>query len=100
MEDEYLEKRNNIFLDVVEAKVELGEVGQGDEGGAGNLLQVIVVQIEDAEVSQTLETVLGDGTDPVLELSKSFPDIFTIFREGHYAKWSPSKIGHFCCKDL
>ena len=72
MEDEYLEKRN-IFLDVVEAKVELGEVGQGDEGGAGNLLQVIIVQVEDAEVSQTLETLLGDGTDPVIELSKYIP---------------------------
>ena len=37
---------------------------------------------------------------PVLELSQSFPDIFTIFREGHYAKWSPSKIGHFGWKTL
>ena len=72
MEDEYLEKRT-IFLDVVEAKVELGEVGQGDEGGAGNLLQIIIVQVQDAEVGQTLETVLGDGTDPVLELSKYIP---------------------------
>ena len=48
-------------------------MGQGDEGGAGNLLQVIVVQVEDAEVGQTLETVLGDGPDPVLELSKYIP---------------------------
>ena len=46
---------------------------QGDEGGAGNLLQVIVVQVQDAEVSQTLETVLGDGPDPVIELSKYVP---------------------------
>ena len=48
-------------------------MGQGDEGGAGNLLQVIIVQVQDAEVGQTLETVLGDGTDPVLELSKYIP---------------------------
>ena len=48
-------------------------MGQGDEGGAGNLLQVVVVQVQDAEVGQTLETVLGDGTDPVLELSKYIP---------------------------
>ena len=48
-------------------------MGQGDEGGAGNLLQVIIVQVQDAEVRQTLETVLGDGTDPVLELSKYIP---------------------------
>ena len=53
-------------------------MGQGDEGGAGNLLQVVVVQVQDAEVGQTLETVLGDGTDPVLELSKYIPILLCL----------------------
>ena len=53
-------------------------MGQGDEGGAGNLLQVIVVQVQDAEVGQILETVLGDGTDPVLELSKYIPILLCL----------------------
>ena len=53
-------------------------MGQGDEGGAGNLLQVIIVQVQDAEVGQTLETVLGDGTDPVLELSKYIPILLCL----------------------
>ena len=60
-----MSQRDN-FLDVVEPETQLGQVGQGAQGGAGHLAQVIVVEIEDPEVVKVQEGVLGDGLDPVL----------------------------------
>lgn len=54
------------FLDVVKTQIKLRQVGQRAEGGTRNFLEVIVVKIEDAEMVQVQESVLGYCLDPVL----------------------------------
>ena len=55
-----------MFLNVVQSQVELRQMGERGEGRGGDLLQVVVVQVEHPEVGQPAEGGLLHRLDPVL----------------------------------